>query len=92
MDKETYTIAEAMPIFGVSKTTITYWINVGIVDAKKEKGKWIIDGQSMKDWQEFKKVGLSAASEEMQKRFKIASENFKAMQKERHDKTMSKRI
>ncbi|WKA56810.1 helix-turn-helix domain-containing protein [Planococcus shixiaomingii] len=81
MDKKTYTITEAMPIFGVSRTTVTYWISVGIIDAEKVKGKWIIDGQSVKDWQEFQALGFPAANSVMRKRFEMALEKNKELMK-----------
>ncbi|MDN7240635.1 helix-turn-helix domain-containing protein [Planococcus sp. N028] len=77
MEKRNYTITEAMPIFGVSRTTITYWINAGIIDAEKEKGKWIIDGHSVKDWQRFQALGFPAANQVIRKRFEIALEKNK---------------
>lgn len=90
MLKKTYTITEAMPFLGVGRTTITYWINLGIIEAKKEKGKWIIDGQSMKEWQEFQGSGFKTADENMKKRFEAATVNFHNLQKERHEKIMKK--
>lgn len=83
-----YTITEAMPILGVGRTTITYWINIGIVDAKKVSGKWLIKEKSIQEWLDFQKAGLPAASEEFRKRFELATENFQAMQQARHAKTL----
>lgn len=53
MENKTYTVNEATKIFGVSRTKIAYWINVGIIDGVKEKGRWMISGQSIKDWKDF---------------------------------------
>ncbi|WKA60225.1 helix-turn-helix domain-containing protein [Planococcus shenhongbingii] len=69
MEKESYTITEAMPIFGVSRSTITHWISAGIIDAKKQKGIWRIDGRSVSEWQEFQALGLPAAKNVIRKKF-----------------------
>lgn len=90
MQKKTYTITEAMPILGVGRTTIIYWINLGIIEAEKLKGRWVIDGDSIKDWQDFQALGLSAASEKMRERFELSFENFENMQQAWHDKTVQK--
>lgn len=81
MVSRNYTITEAMPIFEVSRTTITYWISTGTINAEKEKGKWVIDGQSIKDWQEFQALGAPAANKVIRKRFEIASKKNRQARK-----------
>lgn len=72
MEKEFFTISEAMPIFGVSRTTITYWITEGIINGKKMKGKWMIDGHSVKDWQDFQASRFPAGDKVIRKKFELA--------------------
>lgn len=72
MGTKKYTITEAMPIFGVSRTTITYWISLGIINAEKEKGIWMIDAQSVKKWEEFQASGFPAGDKVIRKRFELA--------------------
>ncbi|TWT25819.1 helix-turn-helix domain-containing protein [Planomicrobium sp. CPCC 101110] len=72
MDKEFFTITEAMPIFGVSRTTVTYWITEEIINAEKIKGKWMIDGHSVKNWQEFQASGFPAGNKVIRKKFELA--------------------
>lgn len=73
MESKSYTVNEATKILGVSRTKVTYWINVGIIDGVKEKGKWLISGKSMKDWQDFQEAGVPVALEKMQTKFEYTS-------------------
>ncbi|MEW9110045.1 MAG: helix-turn-helix domain-containing protein [Cytobacillus gottheilii] len=51
----TITIIEAAQMIGVSKTTVTNWVNSGYIQGDKIKGKWMLNKQSVnrfnKNWQ-----------------------------------------
>lgn len=82
MESKSYTVNEATKMFSVSRNKVTYWINVRIIDGVKEKGKWSISGQSIKDWQDFQEAGIPAALEEMRKRFENESAEVRLLEKQ----------
>lgn len=52
MKSYTVTITEALKLFTVSPTAITWWVNRDYIEAIKVNGKWMLNEESL---QEFKK-------------------------------------
>ncbi|MEK3992651.1 helix-turn-helix domain-containing protein [Robertmurraya sp. FSL R5-0851] len=46
-EKYTIPISSAVELLGVSKTTVTNWVNTGTIEALKIKGKWLLNQESL---------------------------------------------
>ncbi|KRF52562.1 hypothetical protein ASG99_12435 [Bacillus sp. Soil768D1] len=42
------TVTKAAELFGVSRSTISFWVQSGYIEAEKIKGKWMINNDSLK--------------------------------------------
>lgn len=46
--ENTVTVTKAAELFGVSRSTISFWVQSGYIEAEKVKGKWLINHDSLK--------------------------------------------
>lgn len=46
-EKYTIPISSAVELLGVSKTTVTNWVNTGTIEAVKIKGNWLLNQESL---------------------------------------------
>lgn len=88
MEKKMYTTTEAMKFFGVSRTSVIALIEKGFIEAEKEKGKWIIDGQSMKEWKELQASGFRNGTEAAHKRLERGLEKHMAENEKRREQIL----
>jgi hypothetical protein len=51
---DTATTAEATELLGVSHTRLSRLLNAEFITARKEKGKWVIDKESLKQFKKFR--------------------------------------
>ena len=53
MEKQAYSVAEAAPILGISKTTLYELIDEGLIDTYSIGAKTLISSLTLEDWDDF---------------------------------------
>ena len=53
MDRKAYSVAEAAPILGISKTTLYELIDEGLIDTYSIGAKTLISSLTLEDWDDF---------------------------------------
>ena len=57
MDKKAYSVAEAAPILGISRTTLYELIDEGLIDTYSIGSKTLITAQALEDFVDFQYMG-----------------------------------
>ena len=57
MDKKAYSVAEAAPVLGISKTTLYELVNAGVIPTFSIGAKTLITAQALEDFVDFQYMG-----------------------------------
>ena len=57
MEKQAYSVAEAAPILGISKTTLYELVNAGVIPTFSIGAKTMVSAQALEDFVDFQYMG-----------------------------------